>query len=229
MSAEAGRRYQHVVFDFDGVICDSLNEAMRAFNAIRDARFPQLPRVESRDDMTLVYGGSLRTCLNAWLTPTETAEFFDLHSAQMVKVAATLRPFPGVARVLSNLGEGRVSIVTSAYSDAVLNILSTDADFDASCLHKIAGRELRMTKTDKINAVLAELGLSAADAVYVGDLESDILYCRAVPMDIIVTTYGYHPESYLADKGAAYLVSSVAELDALLTDLVKPVRQETAA
>jgi hypothetical protein len=52
-------------------------------------------------------------------------------------------------------------------------------------LHTVAGRERRQTKTEKIRELLNELELPNAGAVYVGDLESDILYCREVPLDVI--------------------------------------------
>ena len=219
MPSSNSKKYQHVIFDFDGVICDSLAQAMKFFNEIREQRFPSLPHVKSKGDMAIVYSGPLKTSLTKWLTQEETREFFDLHSAAMARVAPSLNTFPGIVSVLAGLGPGRASIVTSAYSDAVRRILAGDSDFDASCLFKIAGRELRQPKTKKIHDILSELRLVPEGAVYVGDLESDILYCRDVPMDIIAVGYGYHPASYIATKGPTYLAETVEELGETLQQL----------
>jgi phosphoglycolate phosphatase-like HAD superfamily hydrolase len=221
------RSYKHFFFDFDGVICDSLATAVEAFNAIRDTEYPQLPRISNpSEDMTIVYAGSLRTCLLPWLSEEDARRFFDLHSSRMAQLAPDLNIFSGVGAVLSLLNPKKCSIVTSAYSQAVQAILGKDAGFDADCLFKIAGRELRQTKTDKIRAILNELKLGAEDAVYVGDLESDILYCRDVPMDIISVSYGYHPRHYLARQRPDYLVGSVEELGALINQLNRGDKNE---
>lgn len=213
------KRYRHVLFDFDGVIADSLGLAIEAFNTIRDQHFLQLPRVTCQADMTVVYAGSLRASLFKWLSPDDSRRFFDLHSARMAEQAESLPIFPGIARSMSALGDKRASIVTSAYSQAVQRVLLRDTDFDENCLFEIAGRELHQPKTTKIQAILDRLGIRAEEAVYVGDLESDILYCRDVPMDIIAVGYGYHPSSYLKTKNPAYVAETVDELDALLVQV----------
>lgn len=221
------QKYRHFIFDFDGVVCDSLSAAIEAFNRIREEHFPTLPQVGCQQDMTIVYAGSLRTCLASWLSETEGRRFFDLHSAAMAERARELKTFPGIGRVLSLLGPRAVSIVTSAYSQAVREILNKDPDFNEQCLYQIAGRELRQSKTEKITNILSGLGLTPEQAVYVGDLESDILYCRNVPIDIIAVSYGYHPYEYLTLKNPTYCVGSVGELQSLLAQIAK-VNNESA-
>jgi phosphoglycolate phosphatase-like HAD superfamily hydrolase len=215
--------YKHVISDFDGVLADSLEPAMREFNRIRRDEFPQLPEVSGRDDMTIVYGGSLRTALRPWLTEAESRRFFDLHSAAMAKLHATVAVFDGVGELLSALGPGQISIVTSAYSDAVRSVLSRAPGFDPACISQIAGRELRQSKTKKITDILHDLGIEAAEAVCIGDLESDVIYCRNVPIDIIGVGYGYHPAEHLANlrHGPTYLVNTVKELGHLLQQHVQ--------
>jgi phosphoglycolate phosphatase-like HAD superfamily hydrolase len=229
----AAQRYQHFIFDFDGVICDSLSAAVAAFNEIREEYFPSLPVVSSTKDMTLVYAGSLKTCLSPWLTEAEGRKFFDLHSAAMASCASELQTFNGISSVLSSLGDQSASIVTSAYSTAVRAVLAKDPDFQERCLFRIAGRELRQSKTEKISHILFDLGLAPSQAVYIGDLESDILYCRDVPIDIIAVGYGYHPYEYLLLKNPTHCVASIAELRDLIqpptaTTLIKDMNHETS-
>lgn len=219
-------KYRHFIFDFDGVICDSLNAAIEAFNEVRDQEFPQLPRVsQGQRDMTVVYSGSLRTCLLQWLSEEGSKRFFDLHSARMAELAPSLQMFAGIGGVLSVLRPKGCSIVTSAYSDAVRSILERDPEFNSDCLFRIAGREMRQTKTDKINTILRDLNLRPDEAIYVGDLESDILYCRDVPIDIIAVGYGYHPYDYLSSKEPDYLVGSVEALGTLIEELALGARE----
>jgi phosphoglycolate phosphatase-like HAD superfamily hydrolase len=216
--------YEHVLFDFDGVLCDSLDAAMAEFNALATGEFPALPVVGGPDDMVTVYGGSLRTCLSSWLDAADHRRFFDAHSAAMAARAAGggLRLFPGIDALLTALPPGSASIVTSAYSDAVRAMLAPDGVLP-SAIGVIAGRERRQIKTDKIRDVLAEGGLRVDQALYAGDLESDVLYCRDVPIDMVAVSYGYHPAWHLETCRPAYLVDDVAALTALLGRVLAPV------
>jgi phosphoglycolate phosphatase-like HAD superfamily hydrolase len=81
------------------------------------------------------------------------------------------------------------------------------------------GRETRLSKTEKIRTLLGNIGISSSQAIYVGDLESDILYCADVPIDVIGVGYGYHPATYLAERGATYTVETVQDLSRLLREL----------
>lgn len=213
------KHYKHFIFDFDGVISDSYELAVEQFNEIRNDIFPQLPKVETKKDMAIVYSGALKTCLNQWIGQEGTKTFFNHHSKRMQELAETIKPFHGVIEVLNSLGKKKVSIVTSSYSEAVKNILSKDTSFDEDLIYKIAGRELQQSKTEKIIDILSELRLTKEDAVYVGDLESDILYCREVPIDIISVGYGYHPSDYLQTFNPTYFTDSVDGLGALLNHM----------
>jgi phosphoglycolate phosphatase-like HAD superfamily hydrolase len=219
MSRAAG--YRHVIFDFDGVLCDSLGAAIEGFASIRNQGFPTLPMVSKKVDMCTVYAGSLSTCLHEWLSKEDSKRFFDLHSAYMADRCKDLKTFPGIGALLAWLGSA--SIVTSAYSDAVRTVLENDPGYRKGCIHSIAGRELSQPKTVKIHNILSALHLVPADAVYVGDLESDILYCRDVPIDIISVSYGYHPASHLQRYSPTYLVESVPALHRLLKNVYQPM------
>lgn len=212
---------KHVIFDFDGVLCDSLAAATAALNQLRLQRFNALPEARTQDDMVTVYGGSLQTCMDEWLSKEDQRAFFDEHSAAMSKLATQLKPFPGIGRLLLSIGSEGSSIVSSAYGDAIKNVLGRDPEFDPRSIFRIAGRELRQTKTEKIRGILEARAIAADAAIYVGDLESDILYCRAVPLRIVSVTYGYHPRWHLARCGPDYLVDSVADLGRLLMRLTK--------
>jgi phosphoglycolate phosphatase len=209
-------QYRHVIFDFDGVLCDSLAAATKAFNALRES-FPALPEVLSRDDMVTVYGGSLKTCLSQWLTDEEHKAFFDRHSALMSECSRELDLFPDISDTLNTLQPGIASLVTSAYADHVSAVLARASPaVEPNQFYAIAGREVKATKTIKIRDLAARLNLALSDCVYVGDLESDILYCRDAPVDVIAVTYGYHPRWHLEACRPTRLVDTVAELNVTL-------------
>jgi HAD superfamily hydrolase (TIGR01549 family) len=205
------------MFDFDGVLCDSLGAAIAVFNDLRSS-FPALPEIATQDDMVKVYSGSLRTCLSQWLAAPAQKEFFDAHSRQMSYLSERLPLYAGVRELLAEVPDDSASIITSAYARHVSTVLVRHGVAPDRLL-AIAGREQKKSKTDKIRGILESLSLRPDEALYVGDLESDILYCRDVPIDIVAVTYGYHPRWHLATCQPQYLVDSVLELRQLLGDL----------
>lgn len=213
------KQYKHFIFDFDGVISDSYQLAIEKFNEIRNEFYPQLPKVETKHDMTIVYAGSLKTCLNKWIGQEGTKDFFNIHSKRMQDLSDDIKPIQGILRVLNTFDKNKISIVTSSYSEAVRKILSKDNSFNKNIIYKIAGRELHKSKTEKIIEILNELKLKKEDIVYVGDLESDILYCKDVPIDIISVGYGYHPSDYLKSFFPTYFAENVDELRYLLKQM----------
>lgn len=207
--------YRHIIFDFDGVLCDSLPHAILAANSIREEHFEELPPVETKEDMAYLYRGALSTCLHRWISGSDARRFFDLHSAAMSSIRGELGTYPGIGSLFDALPPGSASIVTSAYSDSVKDILSGDG-IDMSSIYTVAGRELGQPKSTKIRNILDELSLDKKDVVYVGDLQSDILYCRDVPVDIISVGYGYHTGEYLRELSPHFYVDSVGELQDLV-------------
>jgi len=208
--------YRHVFLDFDGVLCDSLSVAMREFNALR-AQFPALPAVSTRDDMVAVYGGSLKTCLLAWLSESEHVEFFRAHADRMAATQDELSLFSGVPALMRKLRPAGASLITSAYGDHVRCVFKRRApDVDLGRLHAVAGKDSPGDKAEKIKRLAAEVKIPLRHCLYVGDLESDLLYCRKVPIDVALVTYGYHPRWHLEQQSATYLADSVEELADLL-------------
>jgi phosphoglycolate phosphatase-like HAD superfamily hydrolase len=211
---------RHIFFDFDGVLCDSLGACSTEYERLRRDRFPALPPLAAEGRLDQVFAGQLKTSLNRWLSLDETATFFDEHSAAMAAYT-DLMPFAGVRELLASLPPGSASIVSSAYNEAIRRVISQGNVMPASIAF-VKGRDSREPKDVKIRSVLDALGLDAEQAVYVGDLESDYLYCQAVPIRIILVAYGYHSAEHLrrAAPDAFAIVGSVSELTQTLVELL---------
>ncbi|MEK7631005.1 MAG: HAD hydrolase-like protein [Patescibacteria group bacterium] len=190
------KKYRLLFLDFDGVISNSLQICMEEINRLRE-KFPTIPEVRTREDMTRVYGVELRYSLYPFgLNEEETGIFFDRHSGAMNQRATEVEPFHQVVRALSCCSLPKI-IITSSYSEAVYAILRKCEEFDENFVQGVYGREHRKTKTEKIRSALALYNADVTETLYIGDLASDVLYCRDVPVDIACVGYGYHPPSYL--------------------------------
>ena len=212
------KKYRLLFLDFDGVISDSLQICMEEINRLR-GKFPIIPEVRTREDMARVYSVELRHSLYPFgLNDEETREFFDCHSSAMNQRAAEVEPFHEAVRALAHCNLPKI-IITSSYSEAVYTILRKYEKFDETFVQGIYGREHRRTKTEKIRSALALFNAEVSGALYVGDLASDVLYCKDVPVDIACVGYGYHPSSYLKKFSPEYILETIEDFATFLQGL----------
>lgn len=217
------KKYRLLFLDFDGVISNSLQICMEEINRLRET-FPTIPEVRTREDMARVYSVELRHSLYPFgLDDEKTRRFFDCHSGAMNQRATEVEPFHEVMRALSRCALPKI-IITSSYSEAVYAILRKCEEFDENFVQGVYGREHRRTKTEKIRSALALYNADVTEALYVGDLASDVLYCRDVPVDIACVGYGYHPSSYLKKFSPEYILETMEDFADFLQNL-SPTQQ----
>ena len=86
------KSYRLLFLDFDGVISDSVNICMEEINRLRE-KFPSIPEVRTREDMTNVYSVELRHSLYPFgLNDEETREFFGSAPKAMNQRATEVEP-----------------------------------------------------------------------------------------------------------------------------------------
>lgn len=212
------KSYRLLFLDFDGVISDSVNICMEEINRLRE-KFPSIPEVRTREDMTNVYSVELRHSLYPFgLNDEETREFFDRHSKAMNQRATEVEPFHEVVRALRLCSLPKV-VITSSYSEAVYTILRKCEEFHEHFIQSVYGKEQHKTKTEKIRSALELFPVDMTEALYIGDLASDVLYCKDVPVDIACVGYGYHPASYLRKFSPEYILETVKDFAEFLQNL----------
>lgn len=215
-----------VLFDFDGVLCDSRALAVEYVEELReDPRFAALPSASASGHFGDLYRGELRHALRRFgVSDPDAQDFFRAHAGLMRDRTADLTLFDGVREGLASLPAQSFAIITSAYGSAVQEVLLRGGvpldDIE------VIGHEVRESKTEKARKLLTSRSMSADGAVYVGDMESDIDYCNALGMRCIGVTYGYHPASIIH---AAQPFDIADSPDELFSKLLKGFAHEGSA
>jgi len=70
--------------------------------------------------------------------------------------------------------------------------------------------------SDSVLEVAEKMGISLADAVYVGDSEVDIETAKNAHMDIVSVTWGFRDKEELSCAGATVFADSAEDLEALI-------------
>lgn len=218
----------HFIFDFDGVLSDSLSVATQEVNRLVETRYPMLPRVNNQDDMVKLFCGPLKTSLQRFgLSNNESEEFFGAHSSAMKQRVDDIFPFDEALRAVKDVACGSSSIVTSSYSSAVFSILRKSRYYEEGMFDTVKGRELNQTKSDKFRVILKDKGLLPSQVLHFGDMVSDLLYSREVNIPFCGVGWGYHTFNYLRAFNPDFSVESPKELRQLLIQCKGTVSKNT--
>jgi phosphoglycolate phosphatase len=177
-----------IMFDFDGVIADSLEDQSRAF--VDTLRAHGLDELATR---------------SAFLDFTETNWFealaeADLPESVAVEIeeafAATPIPdlFPEMAAVIGRLGAAHpVVVITSSRTADVEAVLD---EHGVSGVAEVVGGDVEPSKTRKIRSARRRYGASR-EAWYVCDTVGDVHEARAAGAVTVGVAWGWHGEERL--------------------------------
>lgn len=210
--------YPTVLFDLDGTLIESGPGIIAAAReALRQMGLPDKPD----ETMKTMIGPPLADCFRGVL---EVPEARVAEAVQRYREAAKtvgldlIKPYPGVKKMLSAIKDAgvRVGVVTSKITPtAKEHILRFGL---APYIEYVRGG-FPGGSADKavlIASALTELGITAPDAVMVGDRHFDIIGANEVGVASIGVTYGYGSRGELERCHPAYIAASPEELEKLL-------------
>ena len=191
------------MFDFDGVIADSLDDQCRAYaRTFRAHGLAHLATCEQFLDFT---EGNWFAALAAAGVPAQVVA--DVEDA----ISATPRPelFPGMPAVIERLAAAHpVVVITSSRTATVERILS---EHGVRGISEVLGGDQEPSKTRKIRSVRRRLG-ETLPAWYVGDTVGDMLEARDAGVGTVGAAWGWHGAARLSRACPDHVVHAPADL-----------------
>lgn len=208
-----------ILFDFDGVLANSLSATMDNINYLSENGFGKLPQVRTKQDMSNLFDEKLSDSLLKYgYTKSEIKEFFNSHTSLMCRDANKISVFHSIVNFLER-ARYPVSIVSSSYFEYMQTIMNGYSKTLLPIFDEIYGRETTGSKIDKIQKILQKHNLRKDEILYVGDTASDILTCKDMGVEIAAVGYGFHPYGFLLKFAPDYCIKNEFELISLLSML----------
>ena len=208
--------YQTVVFDLDGTLLDTLEDLYRAVNAALDRH--SLPR-RTRNEVRLFVGNGVELLIRRAVPAgcdeeTILATLADFKATYAAICKDNTRPYDGILPMLTALRDKgiRVAVVSNKF-DAATKALCTE--YFGDLVEVAIGERADVRKKpapDTVLEALRELGVTAVDAVYIGDSDVDIRTAENCGMDCLSVTWGLRDEDFLLENGAKTLVHAPSDL-----------------
>ena len=208
--------YQTAVFDLDGTLLDTLEDLYRAVNAALDRH--SLPR-RTRNEVRLFVGNGVELLIRRAVPAgcdeeTILATLADFKATYAAICKDNTRPYDGILPMLTALRDKgiRVAVVSNKF-DAATKALCTE--YFGDLVEVAIGERADVRKKpapDTVLEALRELGVTAVDAVYIGDSDVDIRTAENCGMDCLSVTWGLRDEDFLLENGAKTLVHAPSDL-----------------
>jgi phosphoglycolate phosphatase len=202
-------RYRLVIFDFDGTLADTFPWILSVMDHLAD-RFGY-ERVDPAEIETL-RGSDPRTLIQKYNVPLwKIPSMAGYVRGLMAKDVHRLGLFPGIGDLLNELArQGAVlAVVTTNSCENVTRVLGPDTA--ALISHFECGVDL-FGKQDKIRRVLRKSGISAREAIAIGDEMRDIEAAKQAGVTSGAVAWGYATVSALEARGPDVLFGSVREI-----------------
>jgi len=207
-----------IVFDFDGVLADTLDEMLRiAGRVAAELGYACQPSPADLDALERMEFRELGRQLGI---PGDLVDEFALRSFELfASLPSPPKIFPGMKAVVLELARANhLAIVTGNTSRIVERLLNEHglaASFDM-----ILGSDAPGVRAEKLKKIVSTLGEPDGKAYLVGDAVSDVRVAVETGITSIAVTWGHQSEAHLRQANPNFLAHTPQELLLLLNRAV---------
>ncbi|MFZ4440134.1 MAG: HAD family hydrolase [Syntrophales bacterium] len=199
---------QLFLFDFDGVLADSLDLYSEAVT--RCLAQIGTPIVKNREDYLALFEGNFYESMAA--KGVDLAAFAGAAKEILAGIDyGRMKPFSGLIPVLEALQKEHVLAVISSNGFRTISKMLKHFGFDPF-FQGILGSDFLFSKKEKIAHALLQYGIDRERTFYIGDTTGDILEAREAGVRTVAVTWGWHSREKLVAVHPDFLVDKPEDL-----------------
>ncbi|MBW2637497.1 MAG: HAD family hydrolase [Deltaproteobacteria bacterium] len=197
-----------LLFDFDGVIVDSLDLYEEISRLCLEETGNQI--IQDREDFLSLFDDNF---YEAMRQKGVDVGAFNRAVERLIPQVDYNRavPFFGLIPVLEKLRKENILLIISSNSIAAIKKIISKYRFD-QYFKEILGADFMFSKIDKINYALKKWSFSREDTYFIGDTLGDMKEAKMAGVRTVGVTWGWHPRERLEKAAADFLFDSPVEL-----------------
>jgi phosphoglycolate phosphatase len=195
-----------IIFDFDGVIQDTLDAGYQTNKKIH----PDM----SLEDYKDIFNGNLYT--HKRVTP----DIYNLFFESIKKHYEEFIMEEHVREELSKLKEKYLLFVITSGSEANLDLYMNN-NSAKHFFKQILGFETHTSKVEKFKMILDKYNLTKDDCIFVTDTLGDLLEANKIGIKAIAVDYGFHERARLEKGNPIKIVSHFTEILPAIEEITK--------
>jgi phosphoglycolate phosphatase len=197
-----------LLFDFDGVIVDSLE----LYEEIARLCLEEIgkPIIKDREDFLSLFDDNF---YEAMRQKGVDVGAFNRAVERLIPQVDYNRagPFFDLIPVLEKLGKENILLIISSNSLAAIKTIISKYRFD-QYFKEILGADFMFSKIDKINYALEKWNFSRDETYFIGDTRGDMKEAKMAGVKTVGVTWGWHPRERLEKASADFLFDRPHEL-----------------
>ena len=197
-----------LLFDFDGVLVDSLDVYEKTVTDCLEQIGQPLTR--GREEFLELFEGNFYESLKQQGVDME--KFADASVDILAKIHyAEMKPFDAIRPVLRELAKNHSLIVISSNDSPTIKEALRLYDFDG-IFEDVLGCDFMLSKKDKILHVIKKYNVTLQDIYYIGDTTGDMKEGKQAGVKTVGVTWGWHSREKIAATEPDYLFHQPEEL-----------------
>ncbi len=217
-------KYKAVIFDLDGTLLNTITDLTYAVNLVME-QYGQ-PLHTEREVASYVGDGAAKLVERAFPAGTDaetlkkaTDEYKKLYLENMLRETA---PYEGICEVLDTLrAEGRrVAVVSNKYYKSTKELCDLFFPNIDGCMGEMEELGIRRKPyPDMLLKMMEQLGVSAAETVYLGDSEVDVEVSRRAGTDCISVSWGLRERELLVNAAPDAIADKAYDIPKIIAML----------
>jgi phosphoglycolate phosphatase len=199
------------LFDFDGVLVDSLDVYARAIQWCLERI--GMPIVKNEADYLALFDDNFYQALQDRGVDLEA--FAKAITAYTEKEGGDyygeVKPYPFMPPILETLSQDHILGIISSNSNTAIEKIFAHHEYNG-CFQAILGADFAFSKKDKILHALDRFQMDCRNTYYIGDTVGDIKEGRLAGVITVAVTWGWHSREKLAAVNPDYLIDSPGDL-----------------
>jgi phosphoglycolate phosphatase len=197
-----------LLFDFDGVLVDSLDVYEKTVTDCLNAIGQPLTR--GREEFLELFEGNFYQSLVDKGVDMKKFEEASVSILAQVNYAA-MKPFDAIRPVLRRLKQNHPLVVISSNDTPTIREALRLYDFEG-IFDDILGSDFMYSKKEKILYVIRKYSVTLQDIYYIGDTTGDIKEGKEAGVKTVGVTWGWHSKALLAASRPDYLFDTPEDL-----------------
>ena len=197
-----------LLFDFDGVLVDSLDVYEKTVTDCLNVIGQPLKR--GREEFLQLFEGNFYESLVE--KGIDLDKFMTASIDILSKVNyAEMKPFDAVRPVLRELKKNHPLVVISSNDTPTINEALRLYDFEG-IFDDVLGSDFMLSKKDKILHIIKKYHVTLSDIYYIGDTTGDIKEGKLAGVKTVGITWGWHSKELMASSQPDYLFDKPEDL-----------------
>ena len=209
-------KYKTYIFDLDGTLLSTLADLAASTNyALRTHHMPE----RSLDEVRRFVGNGVKKLMERAIpdglnNPLFEETFATFRQHYMQHNLDTTQPYPGIMQLLEQLKaeDKNIAVVSNKFYAATRELCR---HFFGDLVPVAIGEREDIRKKpapDTVIEALRELGVDKEGAVYIGDIDVDIMTAKNSGMPCVSVLWGFRDKEFLLEHGATTLISKPEEM-----------------